>query len=110
MGGADVTWKNVAKRGKTWQMDGCCASTKISDTVMYESTGLDRPEPTGPTDWNQTDWNWTDWNQTDRTGPTGPDQTGVTSAEQRLPIKDHGSRIKDHGSWIMDQGSWIMDQ
>ena len=52
-----------------------------------------------------------------------PDQTGVTSAEQRLPImdhgsrimdqrskiKDHGSRIMDHGSWIKDHGSWIKD-
>ena len=97
---------------------------------MYESTGPDRLEPTGPTDRNQTDRNLTDWNQTDRTdrtdrtGPTGPDRTRVTSAEQRLPIKDevsrikdhgsvimdHGSRIKDHGSWIMDQRSWIKDQ
>merc|ERR1711963_42617 len=37
-------------------------------------------------------------------------RTGVTSAEQRLPIMDHGSRIMDHGSRIMDQGSWIKDQ
>ena len=48
--------------------------------------------------------------------PDRPDQTGVTSAEQRLPIMDHGSRImdqrskiKDHGSRIMDHGSKIMD-
>ena len=47
---------------------------------------------------------------TDQTDQTGLDQTGVKSAEQRLPIKDHGSWIKDQGSWIMDQGSWIMDQ
>ena len=53
-----------------------------------------------------------------RTGPpdrrTGPDpdrtRTGVTSAEQRLLIMDHGSRIMDHGSTIKYQGSWIMDQ
>ena len=59
---------------------------------------LDRPEPDRP--------------ELDR-----PDRTRATSAEQRLPIKDqgsrimdHGSRIKDHGSWIMDQRSWIMEQ
>merc|ERR1711953_1262666 len=73
---------------------------------------LDRPEP--------------DRLELDRPEPdrrTGPDpdpdrtRTGVTSAEQRLPIMDHGSRIMDHGSkimdhgsWIMDHGSWIMDQ
>ena len=52
-----------------------------------------------------------------RTGPD-PDRTrtGVTSAEQRLPIMDHGSWIMDHGSLIKDQrlkikyqGSWIKD-
>ena len=42
------------------------------------------------------------------TGPTGtgpdPDRTrtGVTYAEQRLLIMDHGSWIMDHGSWIKD--------
>ena len=52
----------------------------------------------GPTRLDQTD-------QTDWTGPTdrtpdrldqtgsGGGQTGATSAEQRLPSKDHGSRI-----------------
>ena len=45
----------------------------------------------------------------------------MTSAEQRLPIMDHGSWIKDHGSRTMDQrlkskhqgsdqGSWIVEQ
>ena len=83
-----------------------------------------RPEPTGPTDRNWTDQNRTDQNWTDQTdgtrlnqtGPTGPDRTGVTSAEQRLPIKDEvsrirhqGSRTMDHGSWIMGQRSWIKD-
>ena len=79
-------------------------------------------------DW--TDWNWTDqtdqtdWNcrptRTRPTRPTGPDQTRVTSAEQRLPIKDQGSWIMNQGSWIKDQrssikerikdaGSWIKD-
>ena len=50
-------------------------------------------------------------NRTDQNRTAGPDRTrtGVTSAEQRLLIMDHGSRIMDHGSWIMDQGSWIKD-
>merc|ERR1711874_499323 len=42
-----------------------------------------------------------------RTGPDpDPDRTrtGVTSAEQRLPIMDQGSWIMDHGSWIMEHG------
>ena len=39
-----------------------------------------------------------------------PDRTGVKSAEQRLPIKDHGSWIMDYGSRIMDQRSKIKYQ
>merc|ERR1711953_227464 len=35
--------------------------------------------------------------------------TGATSAEQRLPIKDQGSRIKGPGSRIEDQESRIKD-
>ena len=65
-----------------------------------EPDRLDRLEPDRP----------------DRPEPDRPDRTGVTSAEQRLPIMDHGSRvmdqrstIKDYGSWIMDLGSWIKD-
>ena len=54
---------------------------------------LDRPEPDRP--------------EPDR---PEPDRTGVTSAEQRLPIMDHGSWIKDHGSKINDQVSRIKDQ
>merc|ERR1712110_776912 len=42
------------------------------------------------TDRNQTDRNRTDRNQTDRNRTAGPDRTGVTSAEQRLPIMDQG--------------------
>ena len=44
------------------------------------------------------------------TGPTGgpepdrPDRTVATSAEQRLPIKDEGSRIQDQGSSIKHLG------
>ena len=58
----------------------------------------------------RTDRNWTDRN---RTGP----RTGVTYAEQRLLIMDHGSwiidqrlKIKDQWSSINDQRSSIMDQ
>ena len=46
----------------------------------------------------------------DSQGPDWPDQTRVTSAEQRLPIKDYGSRIKDQGSRIKDQRSRTKDQ
>ena len=90
------------------------------------------------TDWNRTDrtdWNRTGPTGTGPTGPTGigsdrlepdrldrlepdrpdrpepdqPDRTGVASAEQRLLIMDHGSRIMDQRSWIMDQVSWTLD-
>ena len=70
-------------------------------------TGPDRPEP------DRLDRLEPD--RPDRPEPDRPDRTGVTSAEQRLPIRDHGSRIMDQRSkirrsWIMDQRSWIMDQ
>ena len=64
---------------------------RFSVRVIWTSPS-NRPEP--------------DWPEPDRrTGldpDTDPIRTGVTSAEQRL-------LIMDHGSWIMDQGSWIID-
>merc|ERR1711953_72184 len=62
---------------------------------------LDRPEP---------DRLELDRPESDRrTGP-GPDpdrtRTRVTTAEQRLPIMDHGSWIKDHGPWTLFWHEW----
>ena len=83
------------------------------DRLELDVTDRNRPGRTDRNQTDQTDQNRTDRNQTDRnrTGP-GPDRTrtGVTSAEQRLPIMDHGSTIKSQGSWIKYQGSRIMDQ
>ena len=52
----------------------------------YHSQFSQRRTDRNWTDRNQTDWNQAPWNQTARL-----DWTGVTSAEQRLPIMDHGS-------------------
>ena len=49
-------------------------------------------------------------------GGAGPDQkggvgrTGATSAEQRLPIKDQGSRIKHQGSWTLFWHEWAFSK